>query len=279
MKLDHYPPQDPLSAVATAYHDKVMALGENLEGDERSYGHDPSHTLTVFAAPDPSGEVLVFFHGGGWTNGYKEWMYFMAPALLAQGITLVCPTYRLAPEHVFPACLDDAADAVRWVAQNIAHYGADPEKIYVGGHSAGGHLAALLGVSAHWSQARGLPAHTVKGLLPVSGVFRFDPEGGLSTRPRFLGSHTDTDRQASPLHHLPAGRKTPFFISYGERDFPHLIRQADEFVAALRQQGHAVETMVFADADHFGANLGCGSAATGGWVDRTARWMKTPRQG
>ena len=92
---------------------------------EFAFGADPYQRLLVFEAPRPDGRVLVFWHGGGWTSGYKEWMGFMAPAFTAEGVTFVSAGYRLAPQHVFPAALDDCIQATRWVAENIARHGGN----------------------------------------------------------------------------------------------------------------------------------------------------------
>jgi len=119
MNLQRYPAQEPLSPLGAGYAQRVLPLGQRVHGIEVDHGSDPYQTLTVFPADRPSGDVLVFFHGGGWTNGYKEWMYFMAPALNAQGVTFVSAGYRLAPAHVFPAGQEDCADAVAWVLQHI----------------------------------------------------------------------------------------------------------------------------------------------------------------
>src|SRR6516162_6559545 len=201
MKIEDYPAQEPLSPLGRAYQERVLAAGHGVLGEEFAYGDSPWQRLTLHHAAQPSGPVLVFFHGGGWTSGYKEWMYFMAPALVAQGVTLVSAGYRLAPRHVFPAGFDDAADALAWVHRHIASHGGDPRRIFVGGHSAGGHYAALLAVSGAWREARSLPRDVLRGCLPVSGVYRFGADSGLSLRPRFLGSGNEAqvDVDASPL--------------------------------------------------------------------------------
>ena len=98
--LDHYPAQEPMSPLGAAYQQKILALGRGLRGQSHAYGPGPNQTLEVFPSASPSDTVLVFLHGGGWTNGYKEWMYFMAPALQAAGIHFVSASYRLAPACV-----------------------------------------------------------------------------------------------------------------------------------------------------------------------------------
>jgi acetyl esterase/lipase len=275
VNLALYPPQEPLSALGQAYQDRIMALGEGIEGYEAACGNDPYQSLAVFRPASPTGEVLVFFHGGGWTSGYKEWMYFMAPALVAQGVTLVSAGYRLAPRHVFPAGFDDAADAVAWVHRHIASHGGDPRRVFVGGHSAGGHYAALLAVSGGWREARSLPRDVLRGCLPVSGVYRFGADSGLSVRPRFLGSSNEAqvDVDASPLLRIDPGACAPFLISHGSRDFPHLVTQARQMEAALRAAGVPVQMQVLEGADHFEASVACGEHPSG-WPALAAAWMR-----
>ena len=275
MTLDHYPAQEPLSPLGAAYQQRVLALGEGLRGIDAAYGPDPYQTLTIFRPVKPSGEVLVFLHGGGWTNGYKEWMFFMAPALTALGVTFVSAGYRLAPQHVFPAGFEDCADAIDWVVRHIAQYGADPARVFVGGHSAGGHYAALLAVSAGWRAARNLSARALRGCLPVSGVYRFGADSGMTTRPRFLGPIADDriDAAAAPLAQLQPDACPPFLLTRGSRDFPHLIAQADEMAAALRAAGVPVQIEILEGCDHFEASVACGDTH-GQWPTRATTWMQ-----
>ena len=278
MRAEDYPPQEPLSALGAAYQSRVLAAGAGLEGTEFAYGPDPYQSLAVFRPAAPSGDVLVFLHGGGWTSGYKEWMAFMAPALLARGVTFISAGYRLAPAHVFPAAFDDAADAIAWVARHRAEHGGDTQRIFVGGHSAGGHYAALLAVTAAWRRERGLARDVLRGCLPVSGVYRFGPGSGLTVRPRFLGPLADpqVDAAASPLTRLEPGVSPPWLLSHGSRDFPHLVAQAGEMAEALRAAGVPVDIEVLEGCDHFEASLACGDPG-GSWVMRAAQWMREAR--
>lgn len=278
MNLDLYPAQEPLSSLGAAYQARILTLGIGVVGEEFGYAPDPYQSLAVFRPSDASGDVLVFFHGGGWTSGYKEWMYFMAPALTARGITFVSAGYRLAPQHVFPAGLEDAADAVCWVAQHIGSHGADPRRIFVGGHSAGGHYAALLAATSSWRSSRALDDNVVRGCLPLSGVYRFGEGSGLTVRPRFLGPVADatTDAAASPVLQVGTGRQAPWLIAHGSRDFPHLTMQAREMADALARVGATVETKVLAGCDHFEASVAAGDP-DGVWVERATTWMRHVR--
>lgn len=271
MRPEDYPPQEPFSERAQGYHDEAMRRGAGVQGLEFTYGYSPYQSLAVYQAAQPSGDTLLCWHGGGWTNGYKEWLAFMAPALAAAGVTFVSAGYRLAPVHVFPAGYSDCLDALAWVYHNIAAHGGDPERVFVGGHSAGGHYASLMAVSRDWQTPRDLPAHVIRGCLPISGVYRFGEGSGLAVRPRFLGS-ADNDRRASPCHRIQ-GVPPPFFMVYGEQDFPHLIPQALEMAEALRAAGGDVVCLELKGCNHFSASYVSGDA-DGPWVGRAVEWMR-----
>lgn len=277
MNLEHYPAQDLLSPLGAAYQQRILALGTGLTGEEHAYGADPYQSLAVFPAAKPTGDVLVFFHGGGWTNGYKEWMYFMAPAFQAQGITFVSAGYRLAPAHVFPTGLEDCADAVAWVVRHVLAKAGQASRVFIGGHSAGGHYAALLGVTSAWREQRQLSASAIAGCLPVSGVYQFGAASGMAVRPRFLGPVQDgtAEAAASPLARLEPAACPPFLLTHGSRDFPHLITQAGQMADALRAAQVPVQSEILEDCDHFEASVACGDASRP-WVARAAAWIRGP---
>lgn len=259
MKLADYPPQEPLSEAGQAYSVECWRRSEGIAYREAAYGADPYQRVSVFDAQRPDGRILLFWHGGGWTSGYKEWLGFMAPAFTAAGVTFVSAGYRLAPQHVFPAALDDCLSALHWVAQNLKG------SVYIGGHSAGGHYAALIA-------ARG-GASKVKGCLPISGVYEFGEGSGLTMRPRFLGRDAATDRLASPRYQL-AAPLPPFLVAYGTEDFPHLIPQAERFVEAVRAAGGRAEGLPMEGLTHFTASY-AGGEAGGEWVGAALRFMGT----
>ncbi|HEY0686100.1 MAG TPA: alpha/beta hydrolase [Steroidobacter sp.] len=274
MLIRDYPPQEPKSEVLLFLHDKLMGLAEGIAGHEHSYGDDPSQSLIVYPASDPGSPVLIFMHGGGWTNGYKEEMAFLAPVLNAAGFTLVSNSYRLAPKHVFPANFDDAADAVAATWRLAQQYGYDRDAIFIGGHSAGGHLSTLLSVTSDWQPARGLPLDVIKGCLPISGTFDFTPGCGLSMRPRFLGPQgIFNEVKASPIFRV-GDRSPPFFITYGAKDFPHLMVQSEKFAMVLRAKGIAAETFEVPEATH-GTVLLMAAEKDKPWFAAAVRWMRT----
>lgn len=272
MRIEDYPPQEPFSENARKYHLETLRLGEGiLPAREISYGASPYQSLAVFPASKPDGRVLLFVHGGGWTNGYKEWMYFMAPPLNAAGVTFISAGYRLAPGHVFPAAYEDVAAAFGRVYDLLGEVGGDASKLYVGGHSAGGHYAALLATRADWRRARWPAANPVRGCLPISGVFRFGEGSGLSMRPRFLGPpDAEVDKAASPV--VGIEDRTPFLIVHGDRDFPHLMTQGAEMETELKRLSIPVERIVLEGADHFGASYAAADP-NGVWVQAALKFM------
>lgn len=274
MRPEDYPDQEPFSKIGALYHEEVQRLADGVKGIEVSVGADPYQGLYVYPAAAPNGDVLCVMHGGGWTNGYKEWMAFMAPALTARGVTVVSIGYRLAPAHVHPAQFQDCADAVAWVRAHIADHGGDPDRIFVSGHSAGGHLASLLALRADWRDARGLPTDVIKGALPISGTFVFGDGSGLSMRPRFLGDPAlAMESDASPLTHIHAAAP-PFLVAHGDKDFPHLQAQGEDFARQLTALGVSADILVLPDSDHLGASYESGRA-NGAWIGPAVDFMAT----
>jgi dipeptidyl aminopeptidase/acylaminoacyl peptidase len=122
----------------------------------------------------------------------------------------------------------------------------------------------LLTVRRGWLDVLGLPQDTLRGCLPISGVYQFTTGSGLPQRPRFLGDDPDNDRDASPQHNIE-GEVPPFLLAHGSQDFPHLITQAENFERALREHGATVTRLVLEGRDHFSASY-AGGEADGPWV-------------
>jgi acetyl esterase/lipase len=265
MRPEDYPPQEPVSAFAQTYTEDLLGRVDFDSGENCFYGSDPYQSIALFRPKRPSGVILAFMHGGGWTNGYKEMMGYMAPAFTERGVLFASVGYRLAPRYSWPTCFEDAAAAVAWLSRNAASHGGDPKRIFVGGRSAGAHLASLLAVRRDWQAAYGLAPDVLRGCISVSGVYLFGEGSGLSKRPQFLGpAEQNNDAAASPIRNIQ-GTPPLFFMSWGEKDFPHLIRQAEAMVAALRAADASVETMMLPGCDHLGTSGPTGDPA-GPWV-------------
>ncbi|MDA0785254.1 MAG: alpha/beta hydrolase [Proteobacteria bacterium] len=269
-RIDSYPPQVPFSEIGVKYNAEAQRLGAGIEGENFAYGDDPYQEVALFEAANPNGTVLAFMHGGGWVNGYKEWVTFMAPALNAAGITFVAIGYRLGPTHKWPTGPRDVAAALKWINDNIASHGGDPTRVFIAGHSAGGHYATWMAVRDDWQAMVGLPAGFIRGALPISGVYDFTPGNGMPMHPQVLADDGSDDEDASPLFTI--ARTPPFFLTWADADLPALLPQAEKMAAALRDAGSDVTTLILEGTDHSGASYESGKA-DGQWLPAALAWM------
>ncbi|MDR3396700.1 MAG: alpha/beta hydrolase [Pandoraea sp.] len=260
-------PQIPLpSAAALAYEALVLDWAQRpIEGlriaRNLAYGDDPLQRFDVFSAPGMPHDapVVVFFHGGGWTNGYKEYVTFMASNVVASGCALVTPGYRLAPAAALPAALLDGANLLAALPEVLPDWAAGGERnarrIVLSGHSAGGHLAALLTLRPDVLALAGARPADIVGCLPISGIFDLHhpapAPGSLEARvyEMVLGPDTD-DALMSPLC-WTRGNRVPMVLSWGEHDSPRVTVSNQRMASLLGAQGAPCATFVESGADHF----------------------------
>ena len=139
------------------------------------YGAGPSETLDLFLPAQGSAPVLVYLHGGYWRALDKSDFSFVAPAFTQAGALVAVPNYALCPAVSIEDITWQMVRALQWLWQNVAQYGGDPQRIAVVGHSAGGHLAAMM-LSCRWKQVdEALPAQLVGGAMSISGLFDLEP--------------------------------------------------------------------------------------------------------
>ena len=139
------------------------------------YGAGPSETLDLFLPAQGSAPVLVYLHGGYWRALDKSDFSFVAPAFTQAGALVAVPNYALCPAVSIEDITWQMVRALQWLWQNVAQYGGDPQRIAVVGHSAGGHLAAMM-LSCRWKQVDELlPAQLVGGAMSISGLFDLEP--------------------------------------------------------------------------------------------------------
>ena len=278
MSFENLAKQSPMGPAAEAYaaeivaRSRAVAAAGNLVTDV-PYGADEWQRLDIYLPAQAKANgvpVLLFLHGGSWTHGHKEWMGFMAPCFTDLPAIFVSVGYRLVPQVRFPAPLDDTIDALAWVHAHIARHGGDPGRIFVGGHSAGGHLAALASLHRDKLAAARLPPDAVKGCFPVSATYSFAP-GELEARGNHLLQVPEQAAEASPINFV-AGSRVPFLIAWGDADFEQVLRTGPEMVAALERSGARTEQLVLPGHDHFAASLAGGEAGSP-WVEHVRSWM------
>lgn len=219
-------------------------------------GEDPAKHKERLDLYLPKGKtrypVVVYLHGGAWVRGDNRGLLGVyssfATALASEGIGVVLPNYRLSPTIKHPEHIRDVAKAVSWVHQHIAEYGGDPDQLFVGGHSAGGHLAALLATDEAYLKAEGLPVSTLKGVISVSGVYRI-PDDLFIFTPIF-GEDVETRRAASPVCHVRCGLP-PFLLLCADDDL-NLCGKcfAEEFRKALKDKQVEVDLIEVSQRNH-----------------------------
>jgi acetyl esterase/lipase len=221
-----------------------IQLTQSVAYAERSrHRLDVCRPRHVTAAP-----VIIFFYGGAWRSGYKELYRYVAKALARRGYVAVVPDYRIYPEVCYPEFLDDGALVVRWVKDNIAQFGGDSNKVFLKGHSAGAHIAAMLSIDARWLAKVGLdPRRDVAGLIGIAGPYDLMPLRDEKLKLIFGGA----DRpETQPIYHVAPGAP-PALLMTGSRDRlvepGNSVRLAARLVAA----GNAATVLTYRRVGHF----------------------------
>lgn len=262
MSFDDLPPQPPINTNADAYGEECLKRSRVVADTANAlldvpYGIDYWQKLDVYLPPGGDHRdlpVFLFLHGGGWCWGYKEWCGFMAPAFVDLPAIFVSVSYRLIPDVAFPSPVDDVAAATKWVWDHIAAYGGSRDRIVIGGHSAGGHIAALLAVKPDWLTKAGLPATAIKACVCLSTTFNRRMVSELIA-PTHVQPGSPADIAPDSPIALASSAKVPFYITWGGREHERLERSGRQMIAALESAGCAVENEVFPEHDHFSIHL------------------------
>jgi arylformamidase len=221
-------------------------IGEPLR---RAYGDAEIEKLDIFRADRERAPIFVFLHGGSWRRGTAATYSAPAEMFIRAGAHYVVPDFvwvQDADGSLFPIA-DQVCRAIAWVYRNAASFGGDPDRLYLGGHSSGAHLAAVA-LTTDWPNQFGLPADLIKGGMCSSGMYDLAPVR-LSHRNSYV-SFTDAMVAAlSPQRQI--GRlRVPLLIAYGTYETPEFQRQARDFAAAVRLAGKPVELLVGDNYSH-----------------------------
>jgi arylformamidase len=211
------------------------------------YGPTRAEYVDLFPA-GPGAPLHLFLHGGYWRRFSAREFSFLAEPLVREGVAVGVVNYALCPEVTIDEITRQARAAVAWAYRRAAALGCDGERLTVSGHSAGGHLTAMV-ASTDWPGVYDLPADTVKAGLPVSGLFDLAPFPWSYLQPS-LQLTADQVARNSPLRLLPE-RGPPLLVAVGGGESAEFRRQSRDYLAAWRAHGLAGELLEVAGADHF----------------------------
>ncbi|HKI98821.1 MAG TPA: alpha/beta hydrolase [bacterium] len=212
------------------------------------YGDSPLQRLDVFPARRPGSPVQVFIHGGYWQGMDKRFFGYPAEPLVAAGAAFVSVNYDLAPAVSVDQIVAQCRAAVAWCHANAASFNGDPERLYVSGHSAGGHLTLML-VLGDWAPEQGEPQRIIRGACAISGVFDLEPIR-LCYLNEALGLDGEAARRNSPLFHL--GRHGPPLVAaVGHEETEEFRRQNGMLATAWRARGLDCEELTLPGRHHF----------------------------
>jgi arylformamidase len=203
----------------------ARALAESDCETDLRYGPGEAETLDVFRPPGPGAPVLVFIHGGYWRALDKRDHAFVGPAFTRDGACVVVPNYTLCPATTVSGIVMEMVRALAWTWRNISRFGGDPSRITVAGHSAGGHLAAMM-LACLWPRHEaGLPPGLARNALSISGLHDLEPimhTPFLQPSLRLTGEEV---RRASPAR-LPAPAAGTLYAVFGANESEEFGRQA-----------------------------------------------------
>jgi dipeptidyl aminopeptidase/acylaminoacyl peptidase len=207
----------------------------------------PDQHLNIFAPKQRKKphDVIIFIHGGNWNSGRKSQYNFIGRNWAKRGVIYVIIDYPLSPSAKYDQMAESTAKSVKWVKDNIEEYGGNPERIFLSGHSAGGHLAALVSIDHQYFKNLGIEN-------PVAGTILIDAAGldmyGYLMDEKFPAGNTylntfttnpEVWKKATPLYHLHKNMP-PMLIYRGGKSYPSIITSNEKFIKEL--PGYAPET-------------------------------------
>jgi arylformamidase len=213
------------------------------------YGPTRPERLDLFPA-GPGAPVLVFLHGGYWRARSARDFSFVARGPVAAGVSVAVVEYALCPEVTIEEIVRQSRAAVAWLHEHVSELGADPERLHVAGHSAGGQLVGML-LATDWERDYRVPREVIAGACAISGLFDLAPLRHSFLQPALQLTEGQV-RRASPINRLP-GSAPPLLVTYGGRESAELRRQSEDFLEAWRGRGLSGERLDQPEANHYTA--------------------------
>ncbi|HEY5341653.1 MAG TPA: alpha/beta hydrolase [Candidatus Aquilonibacter sp.] len=223
---------------------------ERLGAPERHrYGSTSFEYIDIFRAKQAKAPIFVFVHGGSWKTSPALRFAYIAEMLVAAGVH--CALVEFAGVETVRGRLLTLAEqlrgAIEWLYDHAMGFGGDADRLVLGGHSSGGHLAGTL-LTTDWPSF-GRPKDLIKGAVLCSGMYDLFPVS-LSKRSAFVAFDDETLEALSPIRHIDR-ITAPITLAYGTEETPEFQRQARDFAAALRAGGKVAELAVGIGYNHF----------------------------
>jgi acetyl esterase/lipase len=219
--------------------DVAYVVGADVDPDK--------HKLDLYL---PKGQkdfpVLMFVHGGSWRSGDRKMYAPLGNVLAKNGVGTVIISYRLSPKVQHPGHIQDVAKAFAWTCTNIGKHGGRPDQVFACGHSAGGHLVALLGTDENYLKSEKRGFADLKGVIAISGVYSIFPGAIFESA---FGKNEEAVKNASPLKHVKE-KLCPFCLLYAEKEYPTLDVMAEQMGQALKDCKCDASITKLKDRDH-----------------------------
>jgi len=217
------------------------------------YGTDPRQKLDIYVPEGLTAKapVILFFYGGSWQSGSKDFYLAFGQAFASAGIVVAIADYRLYPEVRYPEFVRDGATAFAYVQSHVAQYGGDPERIFVAGHSAGAYMAVMLAADPEWLRAARTDPARVAGVIGISGPYNFLPLRDENLIAIFGGRDRS---ETQPIAHID-GKRPPMLLATGTADTTVRPHNTADLAAKLESFGSPVEVATYPCVGHIGTIL------------------------
>ncbi|MEQ8387937.1 MAG: alpha/beta hydrolase [Alphaproteobacteria bacterium] len=214
------------------------------------FGPTKDEYLDIFPAEKPGGPILIFIHGGYWKMLSAKENSICARGLVPKGVNVLITNYSLCPKVTLPEITRQTRAAIAWAYRNAESFGGDKSRIFVAGHSAGGHQTAMACIT-DWEGEYGLPADLIKGGIPISGVHDLGALPYSHLQP-VLQIDWKTVETQSPLRNIP-DRGPKMLTTVGGKEPDEFVRLTKDFTAAWQARGLEAEYFPQPDKNHFDA--------------------------
>ena len=233
--------------VIARYIARSETTRQSLERRTVPYGDGTDEVLDIFPTGKTGAPTVIFIHGGAWRNFTKDDFSFVAEALVPAGHHVVLINFSKLPNHRLPDVIAQARRAVAWVWRHAHEFGGDSDKLYLGGHSSGAHMSAIVLIT-DWADF-GLPQDPIKGATFLSGSFDLKPVL-LSARGSYIKLSASEEHELSPIRHVDRVR-CPVLVASAAHDTDEFQRHSREFVAALERANKPVTVLRLPETNHF----------------------------